>query len=63
MRISPGTDLAAHFGGFVTGLAFGAGLVFVPEKFQQNWKVNLLTGIVFLGWLGLVWGLALTRRN
>lgn len=61
--LSPGTDMAAHLGGFAAGLALGAGLVFLPAKWLQGRGANLISGILFAVLLVTVWGLALTRTG
>jgi membrane associated rhomboid family serine protease len=60
--LAPGTDVTAHLGGFVTGLAMGAGLAFVPEKILRSRGTNLATGIVLLALVAVTWALALTHR-
>jgi rhomboid protease GluP len=59
--VSPGTDLAAHLGGFVMGLIFGAVLVFVPPKLLHSHGTNLVTGLIFCCGIAAVWILALTK--
>jgi membrane associated rhomboid family serine protease len=58
--VAPGTDTAAHLGGFVAGLLLGAALVFVPTEFLHRRKTNIVSGFVLLALLAVTWGLALT---
>jgi membrane associated rhomboid family serine protease len=60
--LAPGTDMAAHLGGFVTGLFLGAGLVFIPTDFLHSRKTNFVTGFLLLSLLAITWSLALTHR-
>jgi membrane associated rhomboid family serine protease len=46
LGLSPGTDVVAHFGGFVTGLALGALLV-VAAAFAQNAIINFASALLF----------------
>ncbi|HWX19478.1 MAG TPA: rhomboid family intramembrane serine protease [Candidatus Binatia bacterium] len=52
LGLSPGSDVVAHFGGFVSGLALGAVLALVPSIAQRP-KTNLPSGFVF--WLMVIW--------
>jgi rhomboid protease GluP len=61
--LAPGTDMAAHLGGFVGGLLLGAGLVFAPVEFLHTRKTNLASGFLLLALLAATWGLALTRGS
>jgi len=58
----PRTDVVAHLGGFVTGLALGAGLALVPRLAQRPW-VNLTAGFLFTALVLLTWALALVKRG
>ena len=53
--LSPGTDMAAHLGGFVTGLALGAGLVFVPHRWAQSAKVNFVSIVLLVALVTATW--------
>jgi rhomboid protease GluP len=57
--LSPGTDIVAHFGGFVTGLLLGSFLTLAPSPNLQSPKANLIAGITVGILVGLTWGLAL----
>ena len=53
--LAPGTDIVAHFGGFLTGLLMGAVLIRVPARILQHPRVmvisiSLLTALVVLTW-------------
>jgi membrane associated rhomboid family serine protease len=59
--LSPGTDIAAHTGGFIAGLLFGGFLVLLPSKLLESWVLNVLCGVLFLAFTFLTWGLALPK--
>ena len=61
--VAPGTDLAAHLGGFAAGLLLGAGLVFAPMEVLHNRKTNVAAGGLFLVLLGVTWWLALRKGS
>ncbi|MDD5141589.1 MAG: rhomboid family intramembrane serine protease [Verrucomicrobiales bacterium] len=56
---SPGTDVVAHLGGFITGLLLGSLLALAPRLVHQPW-VNLAAAILFVALVILPWWLALT---
>jgi membrane associated rhomboid family serine protease len=56
--LSPGTDVMAHLGGFVCGLALGAFLSLIPAVAQKP-RVNLLSGLVFALLVILPWWFAM----
>ena len=58
LGLSPGTDVAAHLGGFVTGLALGALLV-VEAEVSRNPLINLAAGLSFAVLVIWTWMLAL----
>ncbi len=57
---SPGTDVVAHLGGFITGLLLGLLLTLAPRHIQRPWT-NLTAGILFAALVVLPWWLAMTR--
>jgi membrane associated rhomboid family serine protease len=58
LGLTPGTDVMAHFGGFVCGLLLGGPLTLVPELAQRP-KINLLSGLLFTLLVIVPWWLAL----
>jgi membrane associated rhomboid family serine protease len=58
LGLSPGTDVAAHFGGFVTGLALG-GLLVALADIARNTLINLAAGQMFTLLVIWTWLLAL----
>jgi rhomboid protease GluP len=60
--VTPGTDIAAHFGGFVTGLLLGATLCWLPPKWSRSSKPNFLSGAFLAALVTMTWWLALIRR-
>jgi rhomboid protease GluP len=46
--LSPGTNIMAHLGGFVTGLVLGAGLVRMPSRWQ-NPRTDLVAWLLYGG--------------
>lgn len=59
---SPGTDLIAHAGGFVTGALLGGILALAP-RLGQNTAVNLIAGALFCLLVILPWWLALEHTG
>lgn len=57
---SPGTDVVAHLGGFITGLLLGLLLTLTTRLVQRPW-INLNAGIVFAALVILPWWLAIIR--
>jgi rhomboid protease GluP len=62
LALTPGTDVMAHLGGFVSGVALGALLNLVPEVAQMP-KANLFSGLMFALLVTLPWWLALRSAN
>ena len=62
LGLSPGSDVAAHFGGFASGVFIGFCLGFVPRVEQRSW-VNWLAGIVLACLVIWPWLLALRTRG
>jgi rhomboid protease GluP len=60
--LAPGTDTAAHLGGFLAGLLLGAGLVFAPFDFLHRRTTNAVTSLLFLSVMIGTWTLALSGR-
>ncbi len=61
LGLSPGTDVVAHFGGFVCGLVLGAVLILGGDV-TQNTLVNLAFGLLFASLVIWTWLLALGAR-
>ena len=61
--LAPGTDLAAHFGGFVAGLLLGIILMHAPAGFVQSPKVNLASGFLLVAIVVVTWRLALNKMG
>ena len=61
--LTPGTDIVAHLGGFVTGLLLGGILAFVRASILHNPKTNLVSGLLVALLLIVTWSLALGRIN
>lgn len=57
--LDPSSDVLAHFGGFLAGLAFGAVLSLVPEARLQSRELNAALLVVLAATIALTWGLAL----
>lgn len=58
LGLTPGTDVLAHFGGFVTGLLLGVLFAMIPRLAQRT-GANLLCGLLFALLVVLPWWLAL----
>lgn len=58
LGLSPGTDVVAHLGGFVSGLMLGALLV-MGSEIARNGLVNLAAGLSFAALVIWTWLLAL----
>ncbi|MDB6068538.1 MAG: rhomboid-related rane protein [Pedosphaera sp.] len=56
--LAPGTDLPAHFGGFVAGLGLGAMLANIPAKFSHSNTANLVSGMLLVTVVVTTWWLA-----
>ena len=62
LGVSPGTDVLAHLGGFVTGLLLGSLLAFAPRLTQRP-LVNLTAGIIFALLVILPWWLGFAHQS
>ncbi len=58
LGLTPGTDVLAHFGGFVTGLLLGVLFAMIPRLAQRT-GANLLCGLCFTLLVIVPWWLAL----
>jgi rhomboid protease GluP len=58
MGTTPGTDVIAHFGGFVFGAVFGL-MMNSAEKVSQNSTANKIALLLLAGWVLFTWQLAL----
>jgi membrane associated rhomboid family serine protease len=55
---SPGSDILAHFGGFLGGLVFGAILSFVNERKVHERFFNVSAFAILMMTIAVTWGLA-----
>jgi len=62
LGLSPGTDVLAHFGGFLSGCLLGALLVLLPLA-TQNPMLNLVGGSLFVVLVIVPWWLASSTLN
>jgi len=62
LALTPGTDVMAHFGGFVCGVLLGSLFCLVPDLAQKP-KTNLLCGLLFTLLVLVPWWLALRRSG
>jgi rhomboid protease GluP len=62
MGLDPGSDVLAHFGGFLTGLLLGSILTLWP-RLAQNTVANLLAGILFCLLVTFTWWLAIAKAG
>ncbi len=60
--LSPDSDLIAHLGGFLTGIAIGTALSLLPETECKKTHWNLLSHIAALAVLLYTWTLALSQK-
>ena len=57
--LDPNSDILAHLGGFLSGALFGALLSLLPRKLLDSNLFQGSTMVVFLGFLTMVWMMAL----
>jgi rhomboid protease GluP len=62
LGLAPGSDILAHFGGFLSGLVLGALLSWRPQLAQKP-KLNFLAGLLFVLLALWPWWLALTHTR
>lgn len=60
LGLSPGSDVLAHFGGFMSGILLGTGLLFM-RPMAQNSFANILAGAIFSTLVISCWWLALAH--
>ena len=60
LGLTPGTDVLAHAGGFVTGLLLGGLLTLIPE-IARSTGINGLSGLTFAVLVVVPWWQALTQ--
>ncbi len=61
--LAPESDVTAHLGGFLAGMAMGAGLAFVPANFRHSRRTNFVAVFLLMALVSVTWGLALTRGS
>ena len=59
--VAPGSDVAAHLGGFLAGLMIGAPLALAPLTAIRKARWNWLAGVTFAALIITAWWLALRR--
>jgi hypothetical protein len=57
--LSPGSDIPAHFGGFLAGLLIGAALVYLPAAISQHPRTNFASLVLLVAVVTATWLLAL----
>jgi rhomboid protease GluP len=62
LGLSPGSDLLAHLGGFLSGLVLGAFLTILPNLAHRG-RLNLLFGLMFAALVIWPWWRALSEQG
>ena len=62
LGLSPGSDVVAHLGGFVSGLVLG-GILLLRPRLAQNTAANIFAGVAFCLLVILPWWLALSKNG
>ena len=60
--LSPGTDIAAHLGGFLMGGLLGMALVHSPTSVSKNPKFNFVSGVLVVALVVATWRVALIHQ-
>ncbi len=60
LGLNPTTDVLAHFGGFISGLALGCVLLMIPRVWR-NPAANLISGFLYAALMIATWWLALAH--
>jgi membrane associated rhomboid family serine protease len=61
--LAPGTDLAAHFGGFVAGVLLGTLLTSLPGPYIHKSLVNFTCGLLVAAMVAITWWIALKAAH
>ena len=62
LGLSPGSDVAAHFGGFVAGVIIGSALALIPGLAQRSF-LNLNAGFLLAAFIIWPWAMALHAHS
>jgi hypothetical protein len=60
--VNLGSDIIAHFGGFVGGIALGVSFSLLPEHCLYRGSISLVTGAITAATLVWTWALALANK-
>lgn len=61
--VNPRSDILAHFGGFVSGLALGGGLALVPQARLEKRSLNIWACLLLAGLIVFTWSCALRHSS